>query len=281
MKRLSMLKLLKILLISISLFSVSYAKTIEQKVLRFEKFRVTQNPSIYLDNIKLVFTKKIQDGWTGYVFKLDLSIKGKKVSVNDILFSNGNLVTGELRTIHNLDLKKKMHPLLDKRYYQDKFLIAGNKNAKHKLVLFSDPLCPFCIRYVPKIINDVQKHPKKLALYYITFPLNMHPTAKTIAKANIILDEQGFNNATYKIYTAKLDKFFDPYKNKNNKKSLEALNKVLGTNITLKQINNPKYNQILKENMNLTDDALVSGTPTLFTDGEVDLTLSNYKKYIK
>ena len=280
MKRLSMLKLLSILLIS-SFFSVANAKTIEQRILSFEKHRVSQNPAIKLKNIKLVFKKDLEDNWKGYVYKLDLTLKGKDIHVNDIIFSNGNLVTAELRNLHNLDLKRKMHPILDKRYYQDSHLIAGNKNAKHKLVIFSDPLCPICTSETPKIIQDVQEHPNIFALYYISFPLDMHPTAKTIAKAAMVLHSKGFKNSDYKVYTAGLDFYFDPYKNKDNKKSLDALNKVLKTNITMKQINNPLYNKRLQEDIKLANDAFVNGTPTLFLDGEVDLTRSQYKKYIK
>ncbi|HIP13469.1 MAG TPA: hypothetical protein EYG73_12220, partial [Arcobacter sp.] len=75
--------------------------------------------------------------------------------------------------------------------------------------------------------------------------------------------------------------FFDAYKNKDNQKSLDAFNKVLATSITMKQINNKKINEKLEYDMKLANDAIITGTPTLFLDGEIDLTRSQYKKFIK
>ncbi len=276
---LSMLKLLTI----ISLLSVSLnAKTIEQRVESFEKRRINSNPALKLESIKLVFTKKIKDGWYGYLFDISLKVKGKSVKTKDILFSNGKMITPELRNLKNsLSYKKIMHPKLDKRYYQKSHLIAGNENAKHKLVVFSDPLCPNCTTTIPKLIKDAQANPDILSLYYITLPLDMHPTAKILVKASKIAKKQGVKNVDYKVYTAKFEKYFDAYDSKDEQKTLDAFNKVLKTNITMKQINAKYLEKIIKDDDKLADDAFVNGTPTLFIDGEIDLTRSDYRKYIK
>ncbi len=279
-KRLSMLKLLSIL--SLLIINLN-ATTIKHKITSYEEHRLSANPNLAVNSIKLIFTKKLSNNWTGFVFDLDLTIvnQNKDIKVKDMLFSNGKLVTSELKTLKGFDMKRKMHPKLDKRYYQDSHLIAGDKNAKHKLVLFSDPLCPICTEDTPTIIKDVQEHPHTFALYYVSFPLDMHPTAKLIAKAAMIAGEQGIRNIDYKVYTAKFEKFFDAYRNKNNQKSLDAFNKVLNTHITMAQINDKELQKMQNADIKLAEDALVNGTPTLFLDGEIDLTRSEYKKYIK
>jgi len=272
---------LKSLTITTLLSSSLFALNIDKKVLSFEKHRIDKNPNIKLKNIKLAFKKTLQDNWVGYVFKIDLDLKGKNIKTNDIIFSNGKYISEDLKKLNGFSYKKIMHPVLDSRYYSDEHLIAGSKNAKHKLVLFSDPLCPICTEDTPQIIKDVQENPNIFALYYISFPLNMHPTAKTIAKAALALRAKNFKNIDYKVYTAKLDTYFDPYKNKNQKKSLDALNKVLGTNLTIKEIDSLLLNNKIKDDIKLAEEAFVNGTPTLFLDGEVDNTRDKYKQYIK
>lgn len=279
MKRSLMLKLLMIT----SLLSLSVlAKSIEDRVKTYEKHRLNANPNVQLKNLKLDFKKELEDGWTGYLFKISLKYQGKDVETNDILFSNGNFVTSELKNLKGLDQKRLMHPKLDYRYYADERRIAGNKNAKHKLVIFSDPLCPNCTGDLPRIMNDVNKHPNKLALYYVSLPLDrLHPTARTLIKAAYIAKEQGVKNVKYKLYTAKFEKFFDPYATKDNQKALNAFNKVFGTSITLSQVNNSKLNKRLNRDIKLSDEAYIQGTPTLFLDGDVDLTRGKYKRLIK
>ncbi|MCK5293821.1 MAG: thioredoxin domain-containing protein [Arcobacteraceae bacterium] len=274
-----MLKLLSL----ISLVTLSLdAKSIDEKVYSYEKHRIKSNHNIKLNSLKLVFKKDLGDGWYGYVYDLDVTVKDKKINAKDIIFSNGSMVTAELKQLKNgLDLKRKMHPTLDKRYYQDSHLIAGNKDAKHKLVLFSDPLCPICTDDVPLIIKDVQKYPKTFALYYISLPLDMHPTAKTLSIASKIAKYQGVKNVDYKVYTAGFEKYFDAYESKDDKKSLDAFNKVLKTNITMSQIKKVDMERKIQADIKLSADAFVNGTPTLFVDGEIDLTRSQYKKFIK
>ena len=280
MKKISLTLKLLSLAIVLSLSTTLLAKTIDEKVHSYEKHRLKANPNITLNSVKLVFKKDLGEGWSGYVYDLDLVHKGKQIKTTDTIFSNGAMVTADLKLLNGLDLKRKMHPTLDKRYYTDSHLIAGNKNAKHKLVIFSDPLCPLCIEDTPRIIKDVQANPNKLALYYVSFPLDMHPTARTLSKASMIAHEQGVKNVEYKVYTAGFSFFFDAYKNKDNQKSLDAFNKVLATSITMKQINNKKINEKLEYDMKLANDAIITGTPTLFLDGEIDLTRSQYKKFI-
>jgi predicted DsbA family dithiol-disulfide isomerase len=274
-----MLKLLKIIsILSTSLFS----KTIEQSVESFEKRRVMSNPNVKLEDIKLVFKKEVKDGWYGYLFRLKLKVQDRQVETIDIVFSNGVMITGELKKLKNsLSFKNIMYPKIGKQYYKEEYLIAGDREAKHKLLVFSDPLCPNCTTVLPELIKDANKNPKMLALYYIALPLNMHPTAKILVKATKIAKSQGINGVDFKVYTANFEQYFDAYDNKDNQKTLDAFNKVLKTNITMKQINKTYLEKQVEADKKLAEEVFIKGTPTLFTDGEVDLTRSLYKKYIK
>lgn len=280
MKKLSMLKSLTIIsLLSISSYAAS--SDLEKKLFFYEKQRITANPQVQLKDLKLAFSKKLENNWTGYLYTISLNFKGKNITTNDVLFSNGSEVTSELKKVSGFDYKRMMHPTLGNEYYNKNKLIAGNPNAKNKLVVFSDPLCPNCTSTLPELIDDVKKNSSNLALYYYSFPLEMHPTAKTLAKASILAEQKGIKDVAYKLYTGNFDKYFDPYESKDNQKTLDAFNKVFKTSFSMNEINNPAIEKILTDDMKMADKAYVNGTPTLFYNGEIDPTRTGYKRKIK
>jgi thiol-disulfide isomerase/thioredoxin len=266
------------ILLSSSLFGFN----IEKKIISYEKFRVSQNPQVQIKKVNLAFTKDLGNGWKGYLFKIDLVHNGRDVSTQDIIYSDGKVVSTNLTTLTGADFKRMMHPTLDSRYTDKKNLIAGNHSAKDKIVIFSDPLCPNCTMVMPKLIKDVEANPNKLALYYINMPLDrLHPTARTLIKASKVAVAQGVKDVHMKVYTAKFDKFYDPYEEKDNQKALDAFNKVLGTKITMKQIENKSINESLEHHVQLSEEAMIAGTPTIFFNNEVDITRNKYKEVIK
>jgi thiol:disulfide interchange protein DsbC len=60
-------------------------------------------------------------------------------------------------------------------------LILGRKNAKHKIIVFSDPDCPFCAKLHHEM-NKVVKERQDIAFYIKMFPLKIHPGAYEKAK---------------------------------------------------------------------------------------------------
>lgn len=286
MKRLLMLKSLMIAtLLSTSALGNTKA---EKLLIKFEKNRVVKSLKRVngkLNNLNIVLKKDLkQDNWYGYAINLEFTVKGKNLSQKDFLFSNGKLIAPDL-----IDIKTKrsfkdiMYPKLSKNYFSKEHLIAGNPNAKHSLVIFSDPLCPICVDEVPFIIKKVLDNPTSIALYYYHLPLDMHPTAKTLSKASMIARDMGIKNVDYTIYKANFsEKYkFDAYSEKNDKKVLDMFNKEFNTKITLAQINNKKLNDKLKYDLKMSEDAFVSGTPTLFFDGEIDKSRSKYEMFLK
>jgi len=285
MKRLSMLKLSTIAaLLSSSLFGNS----IDKAVTKYETQRiksVVKRAHGKVNEIKIVLKKDLKkDGWYGYVFNIDVVIKSKHIIEKDSLFAKDGLISPELiNTKTKRSYKDILYPKITKKYYNKEHLIAGNPNAKHKLVLFSDPLCPICVDEVPFIIKNIIDNPKNIALYYYHLPLDMHPTSKTVSIAAMIAKKQGIKNIDYKVYNTNLsEKYkFNAYREKNKQKVLDFFNKEFNTKITMKQINNKKYSNKLAYDLKMSEDVFVQGTPTVFFDGNIDKQRVVYEKYLK
>ena len=282
------LLMLKLSMILSLLSSSLIANTVEDNLLKFEKQRIKRaiaRAKGKVNSIKIILKKDLkQDGWYGYVFNLDIEVQDKNIIQKDTLFAKDNLIAPDLiNTKTKRSFKDMMYPTLTDKYYSKKHLIAGNPNAKHKMVIFSDPLCPICVDEIPFTIKDIIDNPENIALYYYHLPLDMHPTARTLSKASMIATQSGIKNVDYKVYNANFpEKYkFDAYEDKDNQKILNFFNKEFGTNITIKQINDPKLEKLLKADYQMSEDAFVSGTPSMFFDGVYDITRSKYEKILK
>lgn len=287
-----MLKLLTITsLLSTSILANS---DIENKLIDFEQKRVgaiLKRQNIDLDSVNIVLKKDLQyNNWYGYAFDLKFNVKGKEINQKDFLFSDGELIAPELiNTNTKSSYKDIMYPTLTSDYYSKEHLIAGNENAPHKLVIFSDPLCPICVDEIPFVMKKVMENPENIALYYFHMPLEMHPTAKVLAKASMIAKEQGIKDIDYKLYTANSKYFYgdekdmeyEPYEERDPFKALNYFNKTFNTNITMDMINSSKYEDKLKYDLKMADEAFVNGTPTIFFDGNIDKSRTKYEKFLK
>lgn len=76
----------------------------------------------------------------------------------------------------------------------DEGKLKGGKDAKVKIVEFSDLECPFCARFysetLPQLISDYINS-GDVSLEYRHFPLSFHPQAKPLAIASECANEQG------------------------------------------------------------------------------------------
>ena len=277
---------LKSLTIISLLSSTLIANETDDNVLKYEEQRIKSaiaRAQGKINSIDVVLKKDLQnDGWYGYVFNLDINIQGKQLIQKDTLFAKGNLIAPDLiNTKTKRSFKDVMYPVLTKEYFSKEHLIAGNPNAKHSVVVFSDPLCPICIDEVPFIMKNIMKNPDNVALYYYHMPLDMHPTARTLSKASMIAKEQGIKDIDLKVYDTDFSNFYDAYKEKDNQKALNFFNKTFNTKITMAQINNKKYEDKLQHDLKMSEDAFVNGTPTVFFDGVIDKTRMKYEAFLK
>lgn len=67
----------------------------------------------------------------------------------------------------------------------------GPKDAKIKIVEFTDFQCPFCVRAFPTIEGVLKKYEGKISIEYKSFPLSFHPYAQKAAEAALCAGEQG------------------------------------------------------------------------------------------
>ena len=240
-------------------------------VLDFEKKRMAQNPNVKIKSIKLNSKKELDEvnSWSGYIFDIEAIIQGKDIKAKDILFSDGKVVAPDLIDAKTgKSLKDSVTPAMTEKYYDKTRLIAGNHDAKDKVVVFSDPLCPFCQDYIPDIISKVEANSKNIALYYYAFPLTqIHPASLPLSKLIDIAIEKGVKDATIKAYKTDWEDHFDP-KSEDSAKILEAFNKVLGTDIKIADLNKKEINAKLEKDIQMGDDLMVSGTPTLYVNGK-------------
>lgn len=267
-----MLSMLKSLTISTLLISSSLvAKSFDDKVIDFEKNRFSANKRIVLKNLTVHDKKSLTDGWYGYVVNVSADVGGKVMTVKDIVFTNGNLITPELFDIKSgVSLKTMMSPKLSDNFYNKEHLILGSENAKNKLVIFSDPLCPFCIDFVPEVIKYVKKHEDKIALYYYHFPLlRLHPAADVVSKAMLVAKKKGLKDIEEKIYNADFEKYFTE-KETNKEKILKGINAVLKTNFTVKDIEDKSIAKEIEKDVMMGEEVMVQGTPTIFVNGDKD-----------
>lgn len=269
-----MLKLLAIILLSTSLVQASVAN---EKIENFLHKNFKNNPNISSVKVKVsskTNVKKMPD-WNAFIVDVDAILKDKrKVKQKMIWFSNGVVITPDLIDMKTKkSLKDSVSPKFEDKYYKKENFIYGNSNSKHKIVIFSDPLCPFCRAYVPKAIEYMKNKPDEFAVYYYHFPLpSLHPASVELTKAAIAAEMQGRKDVVLKLYKLKIDSH-----ERDVSKILSAFNKVMGTNITKKDIQDPRVVKQYNQDQTIADDVMVQGTPTVFFDGEKD---KSKKKYL-
>ncbi|WP_263832974.1 DsbA family protein [Sulfurospirillum oryzae] len=279
-----MLKLLTtiIALSSVSLFAAESSVGLDAKVTTFLQKAIAPNENYTFDKVVILKKEEMKDlsGWMVYFVRIDLNLvkqEGKKISVNDIVFTNGKILSKDFADLSSGRSMKGNYSLdMEASAYNKEHLLLGNINAPHKIVVFSDPLCPFCMDFVPEVIADVKKYPETFALFYYHFPLNIHPASPTLVKAMILAEELGDKEIVYKVYK----EFFD-IKETDEKAILDIFNKALGKNFTVEQINQAPILKQLNNDQELANAMMVNGTPTIYLDGKKDDTKRAYRKFIK
>lgn len=267
----------KILSLSVILSASLFAN--DSTVVDFEKKRVAQNPNVKVKDVKVNTKKDLPlAGWNGYILDVEAIVQEKSLKVKDILFSNGDYIALDLIDAKTgKSLKDLVTPNLTSNYYDKTKLIAGNHNAKDKIVVFSDPLCPFCMEYIPEVINYVNKNSDSIALYYYAFPLvQIHPASEALSKIIEVAKNKGVKDIELKVYKTDWETYFSPKEN-DEKKILEAFNKELKTNIKLEEIASKDINEKLSKDMSMGEEVMVTGTPTIFVNGVKDTTRELYK----
>ncbi|MEA1956404.1 MAG: thioredoxin domain-containing protein [Campylobacterota bacterium] len=282
-----MLSMLKLSLTILLLSSTLFASTPENDLKEFLEKKFKNNPKIIslkvdiVDKniIKEIEVKDKKNSWYAYVIKVHATVKNndkknQTLTQKMIWFSNGTIITPEFIDMDTGDSLKDDFPSFEDSYYKAENLIYGNKNAKHKVAIFSDPLCPFCRSFIPKAIKEMKKQPNKFAIYYYHFPLpRLHPSAVELSYAAIAAELQGKKDVVLNLYKVKVNAH-----EKDVKKILKAFNKTVGTNITEDDIKSLKVKEQYEFDQKVAEAVMVAGTPTIFFDGKLDKSKKKYQK---
>lgn len=174
------------------------------------------------------------------LWEVQYTSKGKK-GLAYLDFSLNNIIIGqiiEIKTKHNLTRERMMEiakvdfssiPL-------DNSIVLGNPDASRKIVVFSDPDCPYCQK-LHKELHQVISTRSDIAFYIKLFPLPMHKDSRRKSEA-ILCD-----------------------------KSL----KILEDAYAKKKVPDPSCkNTRIDENITLAKKLGITGTPAIiFSDGRV------------
>ncbi len=285
MKRLMLKSLMLMLLSSGAVFAKgANDESVKKDIVDFVKRAINVNPKFKLKDVRVKDGKPLSQikGWDVYFLDIDLEMKDKKhtvTTVHDKIFSNGEYLARDFIALANKSsLKDKIVPdIRDKSFYKKDHLLYGNPNAKHKIVAFSDPECPFCQDYMPKLIKAAKEHPDKIALYYYHFPLQMlHKASPTLIKAILVAEKQKGKSIIEEVYAKKFE-----INSSDEAKILKEFNKAMGTNVTLKDIKDEKILIHYSNDIEAGGKLMISGTPTIYVDGKKDFSRQKYKEFIK
>ena len=271
----SLMSRLLIIWISSIAFLFAGGVSTKDKVQKFLTTSIKPNKNIKVLGFHIAKVVDLKDipGWKAYILTIDIELlkqNNRVITIKDVIFSNGKYLS---RAFVDIDTKKKLKDKLLKSfspdaplsYYDDEHLLYGSKNAKYKLLVFSDPQCPFCMDFVPDVMEFVKKYPKDFALYYYHMPLSIHPGSDTIVKAEIAARKKGYKDINLKAYQADVE-----VDTKDPKKVLQVFNKKLKTNITLDDIKSKDVQNRFSNDLYRANKILVNGTPALYINGKFD-----------
>ncbi len=255
----------------------------QKRLLEYVKRAISVNKNYKLKGIRIRQAKNVKDlpGWEVYFLDIDLELlqqKGKQITVHDKIFSNGKYIVRDfINIVNRSSLKDKLVPDMDPSFYRKDHLIYGKASAPNKIVVFSDPICPFCQGYLPKLLKAAKENPDKIALYYYHFPLIMlHKEAPTVIKAAMAAEKKGMKDVMQKVYDAKFN-----IDTSDEKKILSVFNKKMGTHITSKDIHAKDIEARYDFDKQYADKMMISGTPTVYFNGKKDFSRKKYLDVIK
>jgi len=264
-----------ILLSSLSLFGAS-----NSDVVTFLKKQIGANKNV--SNLKIEVTNrnpvKALPGWDSVIVNLSAHVKqGKQerdIEQQMIYFVHGDFITKEFNNIKTgTPLSGSVAPEFKQSFYTKENLIFGHANAKHKVAIFSDPLCPFCRKFVPDALKYMKKYPNDFAVYYYHFPLPaLHPASVAITKAAIAAEQKGMNKVLA-MYDIQINA-----REMDEQKILNAFNKATGASISVTDIHSPAVEKQFKHDKHVAAQVMVQGTPTMFFDDKKDATKNKYKQ---
>lgn len=271
-----MQKLSTILALSASLMAATDAE-----VIAFLKKGIGGNPNISNLQIEVNGKKNLpsMSGWQAYFMTIEADVKQgndmRHINQNGTYFVNGNVIAPELINVKTGErYNDTVAPDFSNSFYTKSNRISGDADAPNKVAIFSDPLCPFCRRYVPEALTYMMKYPKVFSVYYYHFPLSgLHPAAVTLTKAAIAAEQNGTDNTVLGLYKVDINA-----SERDEQKILNAFNKTFGTKIDKNDIRRSSVIKQFEFDQKVASSMMVAGTPTVFLNGQKDASKNKYKE---
>jgi protein-disulfide isomerase len=249
-------------------------------LLKYVEKTVVKNPQVKVKGVTVIESKtdKRLPGWTILLTTMDLEYDKKEMHAPELMFVKDGLVTGHLVNLKTgKDYRDEIKPTVPQSYYDDAHLLFGNKDAAHKILIFSDPQCPFCQEVVPAIFKASKENPAKIAVYYYHLPLlRIHPVSDVLTRVMHVAQHEGKMDVVEKIYSLKINP-----QETDMTKILAAVKSHTGYSVTAAQVNAKEVKEAMKADELASGKMMVSGTPTIYIDGEWDKMRNGYKKLIK
>lgn len=274
-----MSKLLTSTLITTLAISAGNAAS-EKELLKYVKKHVVINPQVEVKGITIVEETSHPElpGWKVYLTTMDMMYQGKEIKAPEMIFVKDGFATRNLVNLKkNRGYKDEIKPTVSNKFYDDAHLIFGNKNAAHKILIFSDPQCPFCQDVVPDIMKAAKEHPEKIALYYYHLPLlRIHPVSDALTRVMHVAQHEGKMDVLPKIYAMKIDARMT-----DTAKILAEVKKQTGYSVSAEKIDAQKVKDAIRADADAAGEMMVTGTPTIYIDGKWDKMRNGYEKLIK
>jgi protein-disulfide isomerase/copper chaperone CopZ len=237
-------------------------KEIEENKGRFENNQLKMNEQF---SNKLYF-------WLGFliafsIFSLVLNVILFKPFLNlkNLGGGGGTIVRSENPTPPtNPPSQDNTQPTIQTFEITTKDHVIGDFNAPITLVEFSDFECPFCARHYSTLKRILEEYKGKVRLVYKHFPLRFHPNAQKAAEASECAGEQGK-------FWEYHDKLFENFQNGYSLEKFKLWAKELGLDTTKFNdcLDSGKYAQKVKDDYQEGLQKGVSGTPSVFVNGEL------------
>ncbi len=277
------MSLMSKLLMSTVLATVTLSANVQpdnKLLVKYVKRSVVKNPQVKVKGVTVLESKTDErlPGWTILLTTMDLEYQKKEIHAPEMMFVKDGLITGHLVNLKTgNDYRDEIKPSVPQSYYDDAHLMFGNKDAEHKVLIFSDPQCPFCQEIVPEIFKASRENPKKIAVYYYHLPLlRIHPVSDVLTRVMHVAQHEGKMDVVEKIYSLKIDP-----RETDMKKILAAVKSHTGYSVTAAQIEAKEVKAAMHADELAASKMMVSGTPTIYVDGQWDKMRDGYKKLIK
>lgn len=230
----------------------------------------TVNPAVKIEMVKINERLKVKSpiGWERVSFTVKAStMQGgnkKEETVPGFIFTDGKMIASDMYSINEaMMLSEMLAKKVGSDAYKKEMLVGGSIDGKNKIVVFSDPNCPFCKEFVPEIILEANKRPKEMAVFLYHYPLEaMHPMSKVIIKAMLVAKSKGFN-AILKVYA------YD-FTAKNEASTLAEFSKITGVAVTQKEISSKTISQEFADEKKRAEQLFITGTPAVYVNGSFD-----------